>query len=43
MPGDNAGTMVNGRMHHSYSSSSALNGAFDARVRASRARATHAD
>ena len=39
MPGDNAGTMVNGRMHHSYSSSSALNGAFAARACASRARA----
>ena len=27
MPEDGQGTMVNGRMRHSYSSSSALNGA----------------
>ena len=39
MPGDNAGTMVNGRMRHSYSSSSALNGARAARAGASHARA----
>ena len=39
MPGDNAGTMVNGRMLHSYSSSSALNGACAARAGASCARA----